>query len=244
MMRCSFYTHAANNTAFVAPGFCHHPVINERQVGDNFPCSYPIASLPPFLPLSLSTMCVEERPTGRTAQCTKVPSGPFSERSNEMARKKSSRTQSNPDQLNLFALKTGAEVVEIPTAPPVKKDKMDIKQTVRKWLSAEIKRSGKSREDIAFLVSAWTNTTVTKDQLDMWTKESHPSDMPAHYLPAFTVIFGSDFLDLFAQKAGCRIAGTKQLALAQVGQMVVIQKMADRKIQEVIADLPLMQAGG
>jgi len=157
-----------------------------------------------------------------------------------MARKKSSRTQPNPDQFDLFAQNAGVKLVSLPDKPAP----ADYRQLTRKWLSAAIKQSGKSREQIAATLSGWTGVTVSKDSIDMWTKDSHPSDLPAHFVAPLTVILGANFLDWFAQQAGCRIAGTEQLAMAQIGQMIVIKRQADAQIQRTIQDLPLMKTGG
>jgi len=161
-----------------------------------------------------------------------------------MARKKSSRTESHPDQFDMFAQEAGVELTEIPQQPSTENGAMDCRQATRKWLTAAIKQSGKTREEIAATLSAWTGVDVSKDSIDMWTKDSHPSDLPAHFVAPLTVILGSNFLDWFAQQAGCRVAGTEQLAMAQIGQMIVIKQHADAQIQKAINALPLMQMGG
>ncbi|MDV7341009.1 hypothetical protein RYZ26_15490 [Terasakiella sp. A23] len=161
-----------------------------------------------------------------------------------MARKKSSRTQPHPDQFDMFAQQTGIELIEAPAAPNPDNGGLDCKMATRQWLATALKLSDKSREEVAALLSAWTGTEVSKHNIDMWTKDSHPSDLPAHYVAPLTVILGSNFLDWFAQQAGCRVAGTSHLYYARIGQMVVMQQTAAKQILKDIADLPLMQAGG
>jgi len=119
-----------------------------------------------------------------------------------MARKKSSRTQPNPDQFDLFAQGAGVELMDIPQQPSTEDGAMDCKQATRKWLTAAIKQSGKSREEVAETLTAWTGVDVSKDSIDMWTKPSHPSELPAHFVAPLTVILGANFLDWFAQQAG------------------------------------------
>lgn len=152
--------------------------------------------------------------------------------------------KSNRNQFDLFAAKTGVDLVEMPDKPDTAPGAMDCRRATRQWLTTAIKQSGKSREMVAELLSAYTGVTVSKDSLDMWTKDSHPSDLPAHFIAPLTVILGSSFIDWFAQRAGCRVAGTEQLHMAQIGQMMVIQQYADHQIKYLIADLPLMRMGG
>ena len=160
-----------------------------------------------------------------------------------MAIKKTSRKQSNPDQFDLFAQKAGVDLMEIPQAPTAEKAALDCKQAMRQALSAAIKGSGRSRCEIAATLSGWTGVEVSKDTIDMWTNPSHPSDLPAHFIAALTVILGVNFLDGIAKQAGCRVAGTEQLLHAQIGQMLVIKQYADAQILKNISDLPMMNAG-
>jgi hypothetical protein len=163
-----------------------------------------------------------------------------------MAIKKTSRTQFDPAQADLFdtiAKDAGVtELIEVPELPEAKS--IDLKVATAEWLTASIKNSGKTREYISEVLTSWTGIEVSKDTIDMWTKKSHPTSMPAHFLPPMAIILGANFLDWFAQKAGCRVAGTNQLLMAQIGQMVVVKKHAEAEMQRAIADLPLMQAGG
>jgi len=158
--------------------------------------------------------------------------------------KRTSKTTPHPNQLNLFARMAGIELTEVPQKPErTTTSRLDCRKATRQWLTSSIKQSGKSRELIAEMLSATTGIKISKDNLDMWTKDSHPSDVPAHFIASLTVILGSNFLDWFAQRAGCRIAGTEQLQMARIGQMIAIQHFADEQIKELIADLPLMKQG-
>jgi len=241
MTNCSFHKYPANKkTELTALG-------NGRALLNAG--SGRLATSPLFLPhrqfatyfASLPVnVCVEESTTGRAAQCTKEPSGPFSERSNKMARK----TKNDPNQFDLFAQESGVALVHIPDQPEPDNGAMDCRKQTRIWLTKAIKQSGKSREMVADLLSGYTGVQISKDTIDMWTKDSHPSDVPGHFIPALTVILGANFLDWFAQKAGCRVAGTHELYMVQLGQMVVIRQHADQQMQRLIHDLPLMRHAG
>ena len=156
--------------------------------------------------------------------------------------KRTVKTCTHPDQFDIFAQQKGVDLVDIPEQPDTAPGAMDCRKATRQWLTAAIKQSGKSREVVAELLTAYTGVPVTKDSIDMWTKDSHPSDLPAHFMSPLTVILGSNFLDWFAQRAGCRVAGTEQLHMAQLGQMIVIQRYADSTINRLIGEMPLMQA--
>lgn len=161
-----------------------------------------------------------------------------------MGRRKTSRTTAHPDQLSLFAQEIGSELVKVPEPPRTEPGAMDCRHHLRKWLTDQIKASGFSRDAIAQMLSGYTGVEVTKHTIDMWTKDSHPSDMPAHFLAALTVILGVGVLDHIAQNSGCRVASTEQLTLARLGQMIVLQDAVHSEQRRLIADLPLMKAGG
>ncbi len=157
--------------------------------------------------------------------------------------KRTSKTIQQKNQMSLFAQQAGVELTEIPAQPDTAPGALDCRKATRQWLTTAIKQSGKPRELVAELLSGYTGVSVSKDSIDMWTKDSHPSDLPAHFMAPLTVILGSNFLDWFAQRAGCRVAGTEQLHMAQIGQMIVVQHFADHQIKGLISDLPLIKTG-
>ena len=144
----------------------------------------------------------------------------------------------HPDQFDLFARAAGINLVDIPNQPTETAGGLDCKRDTRDILGRYIKRSGLSRDAIAARLSGLTGEQIAKSQIDMWTKASHPSNLPAHFLPALTQILGVEFLNEFALKAGCRVAGQEELLLAQIGQAEVINMECERRKRSAVDRLP------
>jgi hypothetical protein len=123
--------------------------------------------------------------------------------------------------------------MSLPTLPSASKDA----DAVRKMITAVLRLSRKSREQVAEQMSALLGTTVTKRALDSYTSEAADQNrFPLEYVRAFCVAtehFG--LLQMVAGKCGFKIAGPKEQSLQSIGRATVAKEKAEERIAKLRA---------
>lgn len=92
---------------------------------------------------------------------------------------------------------------------------------VRGLLSDALKRSPRSRFEIAARMSELTGTEITKNQLDSWSAESREGwRFPLEYAPSFETACESYALTQWlAAKRGCKVLVGEEALLAELGKI-------------------------
>lgn len=113
------------------------------------------------------------------------------------------------------------DMVVVPVARTPKPGALDINMQFRHVLSDEIKKSPKSRHEIAARMSELLGHEVTKHQLDSWTAESRDGwRFPLEYLPALEVALEThEVLTWLASIRGARLAVGREALETQLGKV-------------------------
>jgi hypothetical protein len=106
---------------------------------------------------------------------------------------------------------------------------------VRETICDSIKRSGKSREQIADDMSALLGLRVTARMITSFTAESKELHRwPAAWDRAFCTATGDDrLLRCCAEAAGLKVIGQQEVALMELGRQYLLRKRADEAIGEL-----------
>lgn len=114
-----------------------------------------------------------------------------------------------------------ADLFDIPRAPAPVGGSLNYASELRCVLSEALKRTPKSRFEIAARVSELTGHEVSKATLDAWTAESKaPWRFPFEYAAAFEAACESTCLqELLARKRGCRVLVGEESLLAELGRI-------------------------
>ena len=120
------------------------------------------------------------------------------------------------------------ELFDIPRAPALVGGSLDYASELRHCLSEALKKSPKSRYEIAARMSELTGYDITKAMLDAWTAESRsPWRFPFEYAAAFEVACESICLqELLCRKRGSQILQGEESLLTELGRL-------DREEQQV-----------
>jgi hypothetical protein len=105
----------------------------------------------------------------------------------------------DPGQMNLFDL-LRREQEERQLSRP---GRLSVADSLNAAIKAAIRNAPKSRETIADEMSELTGERITMAQINNWTADSHPHDMPGRFYPAFCVATGDvELIRLQAEAAG------------------------------------------
>lgn len=121
---------------------------------------------------------------------------------------------------------------------------MNISAQLRQELSRTLKQCPLSRFEVAARMSELLDVEISKSQLDSWTAESKEYHrFPAEYLAAFCRATGHyGPLELIARRAGCYLAKSEQVLLAELGRIeyqrreLARQEKAVRRMLEAVRD--------
>lgn len=107
---------------------------------------------------------------------------------------------------------------------------LDIDTSVRALVADAIRRSSKSREQIADDMSYLTGRSVTKTMLDCYTAESKEHRFPVVFLPAFCKSTGDcRLLDLLSQHLGLSMITPRESQLLDVARALENKRRADEQ---------------
>lgn len=110
---------------------------------------------------------------------------------------------------------------------------------IRSEISFYIRQSGKSREQIADLMSESLGVRVSAKMLNTYTAESMESNrLPAAWLRAFCAALGNDaLLEVLLAKAGYTLIRNEERQLLELGREFLRQKRATERIAMIEAGL-------
>lgn len=119
-----------------------------------------------------------------------------------------------PDPLTL-------DLFDVPRAPAATEGALNYTTELCHLLSDALKRSPRSRYEVAARMSELLGHEVTKYQIDSWTAESRDGHrFPFEYAAAFEAAIESYCLsDLLALKRGCRVLRGEEALLAELGRI-------------------------
>jgi len=105
----------------------------------------------------------------------------------------------NPNQMSLFDLLL-QERAEKELSRPAR---LNITAQINAAIKNAIRKAPKSRETIADELSELTGERVTVSQINNWTADSHPHDMPGRFYAAFCIATAdSELIRIQAEAAG------------------------------------------
>ena len=120
--------------------------------------------------------------------------------------------------LDLHRIKSYIEYMKL-ASPTSRNLEAEPTKTVRYLVTAAIAGSGKSREDIAVLLTKKIGETITAEMLNGWTSQSKKRlRFPVAFVPAFCKITGDDQLQRFA--LGQRLRPLLSLGEADLEKLV------------------------
>jgi len=113
------------------------------------------------------------------------------------------------------------DLFDVPAAPALTEGSLHFANELCGVLAAALKRSSKSRYEIAARMSELLGTDVTKFQIDAWTAESRDGHrFPFEYAAAFEAACETTCLqELLARKRGSRILVGEDALLAELGRI-------------------------
>lgn len=114
-----------------------------------------------------------------------------------------------------------ADLFGVPQAPVLGEGSLNYAAELCGVLAAALKRSSKSRYEIAARMSELVGHDVSKFQLDSWTAESRDGHrFPFEYAAAFEAACETTALqELFGRKRGCRILVGEEALVAELGRI-------------------------
>ncbi len=130
------------------------------------------------------------------------------------------------------------DMFDIPRAPAPTGGSLDYSVELAHILSDALKKSPKSRYEVAARMSELVGQEITKSMLDSWTAESKPAwRFPFEYAAAFEVAcdLTTCLQELLCRKRGSRILEGEEALLAELGrldrdeQLVKQRRLAIRK---------------
>lgn len=124
-------------------------------------------------------------------------------------------TTSDPRQLTLD------ELFEIPRPVNPQPASLDHARELRHLLSDALKKTIKSRFEVASRMSELTGHDISKAMLDAWTAESREAwRFPFEYATAFEIACGTYCLTEFqARKRGCKVYAGDEVRQAEIGRI-------------------------
>jgi len=133
----------------------------------------------------------------------------------------------DPSQMSLF------DSLQIPKAPDLTPGSLNYSAEFRHAVSEALKRSPRSRYEIAAQMSQLLGVEVSKAQLDSWSAESRSEwRFPAEYLAAFEAACGSfSLLELLARKRGFRLIQGDEVRQAEIGRLESLKGEICQKIK-------------
>jgi hypothetical protein len=113
------------------------------------------------------------------------------------------------------------DMFDIPRAPAPTAGSLDYSVELAHALSDALKKSPKSRYEIAARMSELVGHEISKAMLDAWTAESKPGwRFPFEYAAAFEVATETTCLqELLCRKRGSRILEGEEALLAELGRL-------------------------
>ena len=113
------------------------------------------------------------------------------------------------------------DLFDIPRAPAPVGGSLEYSRELCHVLSDALKRTPRTRYEVAARMSELTSQDITKSQLDAWTAESKtPWRFPFEYAAAFEAACETTCLqELLARKRGCRILVGEESLLAELGRV-------------------------
>lgn len=120
----------------------------------------------------------------------------------------------------------------------------DIDGRLRRSLSEAIRDSGRSRAEIAAvmtdLVYGEAEGEITKAQIDSWCAPSRGDwNFPVKYLPAFVQATGAIWLlDELAALVGCKVLAGEQALLAELGAILLHERRLKARRDEIEQSVP------
>jgi hypothetical protein len=114
-----------------------------------------------------------------------------------------------------------SDLFDVPRAPAPTGGSLDYSTELRHCLSEALKRTEKSRYQVAAEMSELTGLEITKSMLDTWTAESKQLwRFPFEYAAAFEVACETTCLqELLGRKRGSRILVGEETLLAELGRI-------------------------
>jgi hypothetical protein len=139
------------------------------------------------------------------------------------------RGQNSQEQLKLF----DTEPFEVTPG------EFDIDRESRQAVSNAIRKSGKSRYQIAGEMSQLLASTVTEPMLNNWSAECRPGyQIPANKVAAFCRATGSlELIKLMLDPLGLRLAEDGEDSLSRVGELALGIKRMQKDLRNQIAAL-------
>jgi hypothetical protein len=116
---------------------------------------------------------------------------------------------------------TIAEMFELPQPEAPCPASLDLSKELRNLLSDALKKTTKTRFEVAARMSELTGHEISKAMLDAWTAESRsPWRFPLEYATAFEIGCDSYCLtELLARKRGCRVYAGDEVRQAEIGRI-------------------------
>lgn len=114
------------------------------------------------------------------------------------------------------------DMFDIPRAPAPTAGSMNYTIELRHILSDALKKSAKSRYEVAARMSELTGEEITKTMLDAWTAESRTQwRFPFEYAAAFEVACDvtTCLQELLCRKRGSRVLDDKEAMLTELGRL-------------------------
>lgn len=133
----------------------------------------------------------------------------------------------NPNQMSLF------DDPQIPKPVSFSPGSLDYDLELRGLMSEALKKSPKSRYQVAAKMSELIGQEVSKSQLDAWTAESRESwRFPFVYGLAFEVALDSFCLTEFlARRRGVKIVAGDEIRQAEIGRLESIKEEISKKLK-------------
>ncbi len=127
------------------------------------------------------------------------------------------------------------DMFDIPRAPAAVGGSLDYATELRHILSEALKKSPKSRYEIAARMSELVGQEITKSMLDAWTAESRsPWRFPFEYVAAFEVACETTCLqELLCRKRGSRILEGEEALQAELGRLECEEQAVKQRRQAI-----------
>jgi hypothetical protein len=133
------------------------------------------------------------------------------------------------------------DLFELPKAPLPIGGSLNYALELRHVLSDALKKSPKSRYEIAARMSELTGEQITKETLDAWTAESKKQwRFPFEYAAAFEAaceIDSNPLQELLGRKRGTRILVGKESLYAELGHIAQLRAELNEKEKQLKRDL-------
>lgn len=127
------------------------------------------------------------------------------------------------------------DLFNIPRAPALTAGSLDYSVELAHVLAGALKKSPKSRYEIAARMSELIGHEITKSMLDAWTAESKPAwRFPFEYAAAFEVASESTALqELLGRKRGSRILEGDEALQAELGRLECEEQQVKQRRQAI-----------